>query len=109
VRHGFDDGCLNRTIFVFDQVSLVIGCDPEDDSVELRTVPSANVEVLGSIDATESQPWKFLLGKPFGWGWITVNQQGYCDGVLLTFNGIQPQLLLTVGASAVSVSAINRV
>jgi hypothetical protein len=38
---------------------------------------------------------------------VIVNQQGYCDGAMLSFDGIRPGVLLTVVASALKVSAIN--
>jgi hypothetical protein len=45
----------------------------------------------------------------FGWGWITMNQQGYCDGLLLSFGKvIFPQLVLNVMASAIEVGKIAK-
>jgi hypothetical protein len=49
------------------------------------------------------KPWSALIGAAFGWGWITINQQGYCDGVLLSFNGHLPTLLLSVVGSSITI------
>jgi len=100
VRRVYDEGCLARVILDFDQVSLTIEARPEDDTVEIRTEEITSIAKTG-IDAGKSQPWCSFMGKPFGWGWATINQQGYCDGVLLSFGGITPQLMLNVVASSI--------
>jgi hypothetical protein len=99
---------LNRVIFDFDRGALVIEGDPDDDSIEVRLMNHGEIESTQAVTVTHLDPWAPFIGKPFGWGWITVNQQGYCDGVLLSFGGIDPQLLLTVAASALVVSTITR-
>jgi len=47
------------------------------------------------------------MEKSFGWGWLTINQQGYIDGDMLSFAGITPRLLITVVASSLKVSGIE--
>ncbi len=54
------------------------------------------------------QPWRGLIGKAFGWGWLTLNQQGYCDGALLSFGDLNPRILLQVIASSIVCSAVIR-
>jgi uncharacterized protein DUF6334 len=108
VRCVFDEKSLDRVILVFDQMSLSVAGNPDDDSVEFRVAPNSQAENVGSVDASHLDHWKSLIGRPFGWGWITINQQGYCDGVLISFDGIHPQLLLTVAASSVIVSTVTR-
>jgi hypothetical protein len=51
--------------------------------------------------------WKELLGKECGWTWVAINQQGYCDGVMLSFDGIVPTVLLHVIASSIEVFSIR--
>ena len=96
-----EEGCLVRVILDFGQISLTIGARPEDDTVELWTHQGATVAKTG-VDAIKSEPWSSFVGKPFDWGWVTINQQGYCDGVLLSFGGITPQMLLNVAASSIN-------
>jgi hypothetical protein len=45
--------------------------------------------------------------RPFGWGYAVVNQQAYCDGLLLSFGDIRPKVLLQVIASSIDVKAIS--
>ena len=96
-------------ILVFDRAALVVECNPNDDSVEFCIVTNAKVDRIGGIDASHLDHWKPLIGKSFGWSWITVNQQEYCDGLLFSFDGIHPQLMLTIAASSVVVSTVTRV
>lgn len=53
-----------------------------------------------------SEPWQKLIGKECGWTWVTINQQGYRDGVLLSFSGIVPSVMLHVIASSIEVFRI---
>jgi hypothetical protein len=50
--------------------------------------------------------WDRFIGKAFGWGWVTVNQQGYCDGALLGFDGISPNISIEVMASSIKTSVL---
>ncbi len=96
----YDEGCVARVILDFDQLSLIIEARPEDDTVEIRTEEVNPIGKAG-VDASNSDLWSSFIGKQFGWGWATINQQGYCDGVLLSFGGITPQVMLNVVASSI--------
>ena len=95
------DGCFDRIVFEFASHGLTIAAEPGDDTVILSATP---FERKGGVDVSES--WQDLIGAVFWWGWIAVNQQGYCDGVLLSFDGIDPQVLLNVIASSIVVRRI---
>ncbi|MFY9724038.1 MAG: DUF6334 family protein [Bryobacteraceae bacterium] len=99
---------LDRVIFDFDRGALVVEGNPDDDSIEIQFVNQGEFQNTEAVETSHLDPWARFIGKPFGWGWVTVNQQGYCDGLLLSFGGIDPQLLLTVAASALVVSTITR-
>jgi Family of unknown function (DUF6334) len=100
VRRVRDEGCLVRVILDFGHIYLTIEARPEDDTIDLWTDEGATVARTG-VDASKSEPWSSFVGKPFGWGWVTINQQGYCDGVLLSFDGITPRMMLNVVASSI--------
>ena len=94
---------LERIVFVFGLTSLVILADQDDDTVDLWTDVS---KFAAEADVSDLQLWKPHIGKPFGWGYIAVNQQGYCDGLLLGFGDIRPTVLLSVIASWIHVSTV---
>jgi hypothetical protein len=94
-------------ILDFEQLSLVIKAKPDDDTIEIAVERDADISSRTYIDASISYPWRKFVGEPFGWGWIAINQQGFCDGALLSFHGIKPQLLLNVVASSLKESVIE--
>ena len=101
------EGCLSTVILDFDRHSLMIRANPEDDTVRFSAVGGPDTRRNEGLTVSDVPPWKDFIGQPFGWGWITVNQQGYCDGVLLSFAGITPQVKLSVVASSIKEGAIT--
>jgi Family of unknown function (DUF6334) len=104
VRQICTEGSLDEIIFDFGSVSMVVAADEEDDSIDIAISEGNRPK---GVDASRQEPWSELIGKPFGWGWLTINQQGYCDGILLSFGDIRPQVLLNVMASSIKVAAIS--
>lgn len=93
-------------ILDFGPVSLIVNGIPDDDSIDFNIAKTADLRVTSRKDASESAFWKDSIGQPFGWGWITVNQQGYCDGLLMSFGGIEPLILMNVIASSIQLRQI---
>jgi Family of unknown function (DUF6334) len=91
----------------FGPKSLLIKAESEDDTVVISVVE--HPEENGKIDVGSRKPWSKLIGLKFGWGSLVINQQGYVDGVLLSFSGIEPQLLINVVASSLKVMQIVKV
>jgi hypothetical protein len=104
-----DEACLGRIILDFDPLSLVVSAATDDDTIDFEAVHTASSDKSGGIDASGLLPWKDFIGVPFGWGWVTVNQQGYCDGLMLSFGGILPQVVLNVVASSLRVGKVGAV
>ena len=102
------EGSVDRLILDFNSTSLVISANEDDDSIECSAVNAPFVDEGCRLDVSDREPWKNFIGSSFGWGWVTVNQQGYCDGLLLSFEGIAPQVVLNVIASSLKVGAIVR-
>jgi Family of unknown function (DUF6334) len=107
VWHVYTEGSLDRMILDFGQISLVVVADENDDSLNITAVETGDLCGMGGVDGSRLEPWINLIGKPFGWGWVTVNQQGYCDGLLLSFGGIIPQVVLNVMSSSIKVGTIS--
>lgn len=107
VRYVWTHECLEKILLEFDQVTLLLEAEPEYDTIIFRVVNNRSVEGFATVDASHSEPWANLIGKPFNWGWVIVNQQNYLDGVLLSFDDLFPDLVLNVLASSISVSRVN--
>lgn len=73
----------------------------QDDTIDLFLAGEHGV--VEGVGVDHLQPWSDLVGKQIGWGWVIVNQQGYLDGILLSFGGVVPELLIAVVASGLQV------
>ena len=108
VWHVFQEGSLHEVVLKFESVSLA-AMAASDDSIglDLTRHQSGNSD---GVDVSELDPWRAFIGKPFGWGWITMNQQGYCDGILLSFEEVAfPELVLNVVAASIKIGRIRSI
>lgn len=103
----YTDECLDKIVLEFEHNSLMVEAEPDDDSIRFHVINNADRDTNGWIDASRSEVWRDFVGEPFGWGWITINQQDVLDGVLLSFGGITPQVMLNVMASSIEESLIH--
>jgi hypothetical protein len=101
-----EDNIVDRFILEFESVSLIITANASDDTINFEA-HYYSVDKPHYIDVSNLHPWSKFIGKKFGWGWVTINQQGYCDGLLLSFGSIIPDIVLNVSASEVTVGLIE--
>jgi hypothetical protein len=107
VAYFYVQGCLERIVFSFGPTSLVVLADEDDDTVAISAVDTESLEIAPESDVSHLPLWEPFIARPFGWGYAVVNQQGYCDGLLLSFGDIRPKVLLQVIASSIDVKAIS--
>jgi hypothetical protein len=98
------DECIDRLVLVFTNKLLAFQVDEDDDtlSVQIGDAKTLNGKFVRIRDGF----WQHLVSKAFGWGWVTVNQQGYCDGALLSFDGLVPNVSIEVVASSIKTSIL---
>ena len=106
VGRGLIEDELVELEFDFESKVFLVRANGEDDTVDFWSVDAAKHK-LSENYVGGNFPWETHVGKKFGWGWAVVNQQGYLDGILLSFEGITPQLLILVVASSLKVSLIE--
>ena len=100
------ENTLDTIVLGFDKNTLIVEADAYDDTIVFRIVQNKVLNTAGWVDSGHSEPWRRFIGKVFGWGWIIINQQDALDGILLSFNGITPQVMLNVIASSIKESLI---
>lgn len=103
VRERVVDKCREALSLEFTTKRLVFTANPDADTIDVRCedIQSSNSSAWKRANARE--PWKSLIGSAFRWGWITVNQQRYCDGVILSFDDLLPTIMLYVIGSSITV------
>lgn len=102
------EGNLDKIILSFENESLVIKAEIDDDTVRLSRIQ--NSEIAKETNAVRVDGiWSKYIGQKFCWGWVTINQQNYLDGIMLSFTGIYPNLLLNVIASSIKVFEVSEV
>jgi hypothetical protein len=102
-----EDGCRDFIALKFSAGVLAFSVDDDDDTVEVRCQETETFDPTGLDRADAVAPWSSWTGKPFGWGWVAINQQGYEDGILLSFGGLEPSVLLVAAASSLRVYAVS--
>jgi hypothetical protein len=102
VRQVKEYGDVVEISLQFDSIRLSIRAVGDDDTIDLSLEePIATGELI-----SQQQPWVGNVGKPTGWNWVMINQQGYLDGVLLSFGEVIPEIVITVVASELKVNKI---
>jgi hypothetical protein len=99
-----DEG--EEILLAFDDEYLVFSCNIDYDTIHVKFETKHIV-----VDDEEFAPhpdWDRFIGKDFFWGWLTLNQQGYIDGVLLSFDGVVPEIGMNVIASRFEVLEIRQ-
>jgi hypothetical protein len=102
------DGSVDGLALVFTHRVLLFEADGEDDTISVRWKPISRFRSDGLKSVRSAKVWRSLLQKSFGWGWLTINEQGYCDGALLSFDGIRPCLCLEVIGSSIKIGQVIR-
>jgi hypothetical protein len=88
---------------------LRFGVDNDWDTItsQFQASPFRAKKAYRSIQS--DKPWKKYIGKECGWTWLAWNQQGYLDSVLISFEGIEPNVLLNTIGSSIEIFAISLV
>lgn len=100
-------GCRDELVLDLGDSFLRFGVDIDTDTITSRFEPCPFRAKKSYKSIGSSRPWKTWLGKQCGWTWLAVNQQGYLDSVLMSFDGIEPNVLLQTIASSIEVFTIS--
>jgi len=107
VNYIYSDGSLDRVLLDFGAMLVLIKADERDDTIDFEITETVDLHNTHVVDVGHQEPWQNFIGRSFGWGWAIVSQQGYCDGLLLSFDGLSPRLILNVVASSIKVGLIE--
>ncbi len=101
------DGCRDELVLAFEHATLAFRPDPDTDALEVR-FSDADFQPSADHHALTGSALDRFAGVELGWSWLAVNQQGYCDSAMLSFDGITPNVLIHVIGSSVMIFGIDR-
>ena len=96
-------GCRDELILNLGDCFLRFRVDNDTDTITSQFRPQPFRAKRGYQSIQSIKPWKKYIGKECGWTWLAWNQQGYLDSVLLSFDGIEPNVLLQTIASSIDI------
>src|SRR6266581_2655808 len=102
-------GCRDELILNLGDCSLRFKVDSDTDTITSQFQPSSFRAKKGYASIQAAKLWKKFVGKECGWTWFAWNQQGYLDSVLISFDGIEPNVLLNTIGSSIEVFMISLV
>lgn len=103
-----DDGSVSQIILDFGDDVLVLYVDADTDTIEADVRKAVKVDRSGALSVGANEPWRDYAALPFGWAWVTINSQGYMDGVMMSFGGIVPAIAVNVAASSINIYRMAR-
>jgi Family of unknown function (DUF6334) len=101
------DGCRDEIVLDFGDSFLRFRVDVDTDAIIGRFYVQPFEVSRGYQRVGAAVPWGKHLNKAIGWTWSAINQQGYWDTVLISFDTVVPNILLNVMASSLYVFTIG--
>jgi hypothetical protein len=94
------DGRRDEIVLDFGDSFLSFVVEPDHDTVACRFHDKPFVSKRSFRRVGTESPWSQYIDKECGWTWLAVNQQGYWDTVLISFDAVIPNVALNVMASS---------
>ena len=101
------DGCRDEIVLSFGDCFLSFKIEPDVDTIEAQFHDKKFVSKRSYHSIGHDDPWTRYLNQECGWTWLAINQQGYWDTVLISFETVVPNVLLNVMASSIHVFAVG--
>jgi hypothetical protein len=99
--------CRDQLILNLGDCYLQFGVDIDTDTITSQFQDKPFRVKRGYASIQDAMPWKQFVGKECGWTWFGWNKQGYLDTVLISFDGIEPSVLLQTIASSIKIFVIS--
>src|SRR5581483_1362408 len=101
-------GCRDELVLCLGDSHLRFVVDNETDTIMSEFKPSPFRATKGYTSILAAAPWMQNAGRECGSTWFGWNQQGYLDMVVLSFDGMEPSVLLQTTASSIEVFTVSR-
>ena len=107
VHELLSNGCRTEIVLDWSDSHLFVRVDADSDTLhaDFHDYPFVPSEAFGNLGACS--PWDGQLGKECDWTWVAVNQQGYCDLLVFSFDVMVPNIMLHALASSIEVFEVK--
>jgi hypothetical protein len=102
-----EDECLCAIKVCLSDKILIFSANPDDDTLKVDYSNEMSFETDGWRCISTDIPWINILGHHIDMLWITINNQGYCDGAIIGIDGLLPSIIMNVIASNICVFNIT--
>ncbi len=99
-------GCRDEIVLDLETCFLLFRVNIDSDELSASYQAKSFHASRSHRSIRTTKLWSKYIGKSYGWNWLAVNQQGYLDTVLISFMGIEPNVMLQAVASSIEVFAI---
>lgn len=109
IKNAEDGLNVDEVAIGLERMTLLITVNLDTDEIILKAGEDKKA-LLGS-----SRRWKSLaplskyVGKELGWSWAVRNYRGYSDLFVLSFHGIEPQIVFCGIASSLWIYRMKRI
>jgi hypothetical protein len=93
------DGGLTWTSIAFDLADAVVVLRVDEDTDQIIVTLEAIEPTDGGTQWVSVAALHSVVGRRFGWCWVSCNSQGYLDAFTVSVDGIEPNLMFVGVAS----------
>jgi len=109
VYQRIEDNCRDVLALQCSTNTMLVMANSDDDTIAVYCRLTSELGTEGLQCVSSTSPWAELLGRELDCGWVSTNQQGYCDGVVLSFGSLTPTLMLYVIGSTIRLMRVTSI
>jgi Family of unknown function (DUF6334) len=106
---GKDGINVDKVAVCMERSTLLISIDGDTDEIVLKVSEDRRAILAPARSWKSFEPLATYVGKELGWCWRARNYKGYDDSFILSFHGIEPQIVFCAIASSLWIYMMKRI
>ena len=94
--------------FIAGDKALVVSVNQDTDEIILRVEHAPSFLTDNAAGWENCELLREYIGRELGWAWTAINCKGYADTLILSFAGIEPEVLLCGVASTIEFYKLHK-
>ena len=100
---------VNQVALILERATLLISVHEDTDEIILRASEDGRAIMGSSRKWRKLTPLSKYTAKKVGWCWTARNDRGYGDLFILSFRGIEPEIVFCGIASSLWIYKVKRI